>query len=169
MNRVFTRVAKVAIKITMILFYFIITYFLTIYIYLNISKYEYLELCLNSDNITIENGFRYYLYNLFTYILIFIIFFSIILKKLTELYADTDTYEYIMLMKELDILLKENKPANASIINILKKYSPDVMLKGSDWKGKPIVGEQFCKRIEFFKRIDGYSTTEKIQDIINRR
>lgn len=53
--------------------------------------------------------------------------------------------------------------------NILKKYSPDVMLKGSDWKGKPIVGEQFCKRIEFFKRIDGYSTTEKIQDIINRR
>jgi hypothetical protein len=28
-----------------------------------------------------------------------------------------------MLMKELDILLKENKPANAGIIKILKKYS----------------------------------------------
>ena len=28
-----------------------------------------------------------------------------------------------MLMKELDILLKENKPANAGIVNILKKYS----------------------------------------------
>ena len=75
------------------LFLFLIIFaFSQIYIYLNISKYEYLELCLNSDNITIENGFRYYLYNLFTYILIFIIFFSIILKKLTELYADTDTY-----------------------------------------------------------------------------
>jgi len=106
------------------LFLFLIIFaFSQIYIYLNISKYEYLELCLNSDNITIENGFRYYLYNLFTYILIFIIFFSIILKKLTELYADTDTYEYIMLMKELDILLKENNSNNSAITDILKKYS----------------------------------------------
>ena len=106
------------------LFLFLIIFaFSQTYIYLNISKYDYLELCLNSDNITIENGFRYYLYNLFTYILIFIIFFSIILKKLTELYADTDTYEYIMLMKELDILLKENNSKNSAITDILKKYS----------------------------------------------
>ena len=93
------------------------------YIYINISKYSNLEICLNSDNITIESGFRHYLYNLFIYILIFIIFFSIILKKLTELYDDTDTYEYIMLMKELDIILKENNSKNSAITDILKKYS----------------------------------------------
>jgi hypothetical protein len=63
------------------------------------------------------------MYALFVYVALFIIFFSLILKKLTELYADTETYEYIMLMKELDILLKENKPANAGITDILKKYS----------------------------------------------
>lgn len=45
----------------------------------------------------------------------------------------------------------------------------DVMVKGADWQGKPIVGEEVCKRIEFFERIDGYSTTKKIQDIIDRR
>ena len=105
------------------LFLFLIIFaFSQTYIYLNISKYDYLEICLNGDN-TIENGFRQYLYNLFIYILIFIIFFSVILKKLTELYADTDTYEYIMLMKELDILLKENNSKNSAITDILKKYS----------------------------------------------
>jgi hypothetical protein len=67
--------------------------------------------------------FKNYMYALFVYVALFIIFFSLILKKLTELYADTETYEYIMLMKELDILLKENKPANAGITDILKKYS----------------------------------------------
>jgi hypothetical protein len=67
--------------------------------------------------------FKNYIYCLFVYFALFIVFFSLILKKLTELYADTETYEYIMLMKELDILLKENKPANAGITDILKKYS----------------------------------------------
>jgi hypothetical protein len=67
--------------------------------------------------------FRYYIYVLFIYIVLFITFFSLILKKLTEIYADTYTYKYIMLMKEFDILLKENKPKNAVITNILKKYS----------------------------------------------
>jgi hypothetical protein len=67
--------------------------------------------------------FKSYFYVLFLYVALFIVFFSLILKKLTELYADTDTYEYIMLMKELDILLKENKPSNEVITKILRKYS----------------------------------------------
>jgi hypothetical protein len=96
-----------------------------IYIFFKINDYDYLEYCLESSykDIGLESSFRYYLYILFTYILIFIILFSIILKKITELYADTDTYEYIMLMKELDILLKENKPTSLPITNILRKYS----------------------------------------------
>ena len=102
------------------LFLFLIIFAISqIYIYPYISNFD---ICLNGNN-TIENSFRYYLYNLFTYILIFIIFFSIILKKLTELYADTDTYKYIMLMIELDILLKENKSENSDITNIIKKHS----------------------------------------------
>ena len=106
------------------LFIFLIIFAISqIYIFLNINKYDYLEYCLNGKDIGLESIFRYYLYILFTYILIFIILFSIILKKITELYADTDAYEYIMLMKELDILLKENKPTSLPITNILKKYS----------------------------------------------
>jgi rfaE bifunctional protein nucleotidyltransferase chain/domain len=44
----------------------------------------------------------------------------------------------------------------------------DVMVKGSDYIGKPIVGEHVCKQIIFFDRINGYSTTKKIQSITNR-
>ena len=44
----------------------------------------------------------------------------------------------------------------------------DIMVKGSDYKDKHIVGQDICKEIVFFERLNGYSTTEKIQHIINR-
>ena len=44
----------------------------------------------------------------------------------------------------------------------------DAMVKGSDYKGKPIIGEAVCKELVFFDIIDDYSTTKKIQDIIAR-
>jgi D-beta-D-heptose 7-phosphate kinase/D-beta-D-heptose 1-phosphate adenosyltransferase len=50
---------------------------------------------------------------------------------------------------------------------ILKEYEPDVMVKGSDYKDKTIVGSQYCKHIEYVD-LNEYSTTRKIQDIINR-
>ena len=43
------------------------------------------------------------------------------------------------------------------------------MVKGSDYKDKRIVGEEHCKAIEFYEIDNGYSTTNKIQDITNRR
>lgn len=44
----------------------------------------------------------------------------------------------------------------------------DIMVKGSDYKDKPIIGNDVCKELVFFDIINGYSTTEKIQDIISR-
>ena len=44
----------------------------------------------------------------------------------------------------------------------------DVMVKGSDYKDKSIVGQEVCKEIVFFNYIDGYSTTKKIENIISR-
>ena len=44
----------------------------------------------------------------------------------------------------------------------------DVMVKGSDYRDKPIVGQEICKQIVFFERLNEYSTTNKIQDIVNR-
>jgi len=54
------------------------------------------------------------------------------------------------------------------LTKILKAYKPDVMVKGSDYRDKPIIGSQYCKEIKFIDLVNGYSTTNKIQDIINR-
>lgn len=42
---------------------------------------------------------------------------------------------------------------------------PDIRLVGSDWKGKNIVGQQYCKKIIYFDRVGDYSTT----NILERR
>lgn len=57
---------------------------------------------------------------------------------------------------------------NVDLENTIKRISPDVMVIGGDWKGKPVIGSEYAKRLEFFDRINGYSTTQKIQDIANR-
>ena len=51
----------------------------------------------------------------------------------------------------------------------IKKYAPDVMIKGSDYKDKTIIGSEYCKKIFFYDRLEKYSTTNKIQDIVSRR
>ena len=43
-----------------------------------------------------------------------------------------------------------------------------IMVKGSDYRGRPIVGEHVIPEIIFFERIHGFSTTEKLQYIVNR-
>ena len=44
----------------------------------------------------------------------------------------------------------------------------DLMVKGSDYQGQSVIGETYCKQVIYFERINGYSTTEKIQHISNR-
>lgn len=53
--------------------------------------------------------------------------------------------------------------------NYIKNFEPDVMVKGSDYKDKPIIGAEYCRQIKFYDRLEKYSTTNKIQDIVNRR
>ena len=51
--------------------------------------------------------------------------------------------------------------------DICRLYNP-VMVKGSDYRGRAIVGQQYCKEIVFYDRIEPYSTTRAIQDISSR-
>ena len=70
----------------------------------------------NIDNIFIT--FYFFIY--FTFIIVFL---SLILKKITEIYCDCNVYSYIMLIKELEIIVNENHPENNKLIDILKKTS----------------------------------------------
>ena len=47
--------------------------------------------------------------------------------------------------------------------SLIKMSEPDIMVIGSDWKGKTVVGEQHAKNLVFFDRIEGYSTTNILE------
>lgn len=53
------------------------------------------------------------------------------------------------------------------LIDLVKQS--DIMVKGSDYKGKSVIGETHCKQVIYYDRIEEYSTTKKIQDIASRR
>ena len=52
---------------------------------------------------------------------------------------------------------------------LVKSFKPDIMVVGSDWKDKSVIGSYYAAKLIFFDRIGDYATTKTIQDIINRR
>lgn len=105
-----------------------------------------------------------------------------------------DSYVYVLIDSDRRIkqLKGENRPVNneyerssflaelksvdrvdifdtdQELIDYIKSYQPDIMIKGGDYRGKPIIGAEFCKDIIFYDRLEQYSTTKKIQSITHR-
>ena len=57
--------------------------------------------------------------------------------------------------------------SDQELVDIIRSCA--IMVKGSDYRGQLIVGQDACQELVFFERIHGYSSTEKIQHIANRR
>jgi rfaE bifunctional protein nucleotidyltransferase chain/domain len=53
------------------------------------------------------------------------------------------------------------------LIELIKHWQTDIMVKGSDYRNKSILGAEYCKELKFYERTD-HSTTGIIQRIINR-
>ena len=51
---------------------------------------------------------------------------------------------------------------------LVKEVKPDIMVVGSDWKGKSVIGSYWAAKLIFFDRIGEYATTKTIESIINR-
>ena len=51
----------------------------------------------------------------------------------------------------------------------IKTVKPNIMVVGSDWKGKSVIGSHYAAELIFFDRIENYATTKTIQSIIDRR
>lgn len=62
----------------------------------------------------------------------------------------------------------ETFDSDQELIDLIKEFEPDVMVKGSDYRNRPIIGAEYCKEIKFYDRVEPYSTTKTIQDITNR-
>ena len=46
---------------------------------------------------------------------------------------------------------------------MINHIEPEIMIVGSDWKGKVVVGGEYAKDIRFFDRIGEYSTTNILE------
>jgi D-beta-D-heptose 7-phosphate kinase/D-beta-D-heptose 1-phosphate adenosyltransferase len=75
--------------------------------------------------------------------------------------------QLMSMLKPVDSVVSFN--SDEELENIIKRYKPDVMVKGSDWRGKKIVGEEYCKEVVFFERTNNESTTNTLQDFVDRR
>lgn len=52
---------------------------------------------------------------------------------------------------------------------LVKTIKPDIMMVGSDYKGKEVVGSDYAKEVRFFNKVRGYSTSKIIESITDRR
>jgi len=73
-----------------------------------------------------------------------------------------DRMKILRAIKYIDDVFVFDTPQELS--DIIKKLSPDVMVIGSDWKGKKVIGEEHTKELRFFDRITGYSTTDILEN-----
>jgi rfaE bifunctional protein nucleotidyltransferase chain/domain len=48
--------------------------------------------------------------------------------------------------------------------HLIKSIKPDILVVGSDWEGKYVVGAEYAKDVIFFPRVDGYSTTKVLKN-----
>ena len=70
-------------------------------------------------------------------------------------------------LKAVDNVLVFN--SDIELESIIEQYNPDIMLVGSDWKNKKVIGSEYAKELVFFDRVIDESTTKTIENYINRR
>ena len=66
-------------------------------------------------------------------------------------------------LESVDFVVIFNEDTPYKTIAAIK---PDILIKGADWKGKSVVGEDLVKKVEFVKYVQGFSTTNIIKKII---
>lgn len=60
----------------------------------------------------------------------------------------------------------DNDSQLAAMVEFIK---PHVMVVGSDWKNKTVIGSMSAAKLVFFDRVGDYATTKTVQGIIDRR
>ena len=53
--------------------------------------------------------------------------------------------------------------STADLERMVKWQTPHVMVIGSDWKDKTVIGKKWCERLLFFDRVGDYSTTNILE------
>ena len=83
------------------------------------------------------------------------------------IYNQDERRFFLNMLKPVDQV--EMFSSDEELEQLIKGFNPDIMIVGSDWKNKPVIGSQYAKRLIFFDRISDYATTKTIEHIIARR
>jgi rfaE bifunctional protein nucleotidyltransferase chain/domain len=75
-----------------------------------------------------------------------------------------DRLFHLVNLKSVDEVASFN--TDEELVDLIKKC--DIMVKGSDYKNKSVLGQKYCKEIVYYERTE-HSTTKTIQYIIDRR
>lgn len=51
---------------------------------------------------------------------------------------------------------------------MVKQIRPYIMVVGSDYRNKEVIGNEYARNLVFYERIPEYSSTGKIQNIVDR-
>ena len=58
--------------------------------------------------------------------------------------------------------------SDESLESLVKEVKPDIMVVGSDWKDKSVIGSYWAADLKFYDRIEKYATSKTVQCIIDR-
>jgi len=74
--------------------------------------------------------------------------------------------EMLMALKSVDEVMVFG--SDQELAMLIKQIKPSIMVVGSDYKDKRVIGSEYAKKLIFYERITEYSTTNTIQGIVNR-
>jgi len=73
----------------------------------------------------------------------------------------SDRIKVLESIKYIDKVISFN--STEGLEKLVKKYKPRVLIVGSDWKDKTVVGEEHAQHVRFFDRVGKHSTTNTLE------
>ena len=86
--------------------------------------------------------------------------------KLRPINPASERKEMLLALKSVDEV--EIFSSDDELRMWIKQIRPYIMVVGSDYKDKEVIGCEFARHLVFYDRIEQYSTTKKIQSITDR-
>ena len=82
------------------------------------------------------------------------------------IFSQEDRSKVLQAIRYIDVVHIFN--SKKELEELIKTINPDIMIVGSDWKGKEVVGGHYAKAVRFFDRVGEYSTTRTLQGLTYR-
>jgi len=86
--------------------------------------------------------------------------------KERPIFSQEDRSKVLQAIRYIDVVHIFN--SKEELEDLIKTINPDIMVVGSDWKGKEVVGGHYAKAVRFFDRVGEYSTTRTLQGLTYR-